>query len=117
MCLGHFEPWCSLPLREIFNACIDIFLDVPMPERSIAITHVHHRVFAELLPHGGAVLAKPKFVHRESIRRLNKILDRYNGVVDRYNKIIDHCNGIVYRYDEIVDHYNEMLDRYNEILD
>ena len=27
--------------------------------------------FAELLAHGGAALAMPKFVHRESMRRLN----------------------------------------------
>ena len=57
---------------ENFNACIEIFLDVPMPWRSIAITLVRRRSFAEPLVHGGAALAMPKFVHRESIGRLKK---------------------------------------------
>ena len=53
-----------------FNACIEIFLDVPMPWRSMAITR--RRSFAEPLVHGGAALAMPKCVHRESIGRLKK---------------------------------------------
>ena len=66
---------------ENFNACIEIFLDVPMPWRSMAITRVRrrsiaeplvHGAVAEPLVHGGAVLAMPKFVHRESIGRLKK---------------------------------------------
>ena len=48
------------------------FLDVPMPWRSIAITHVRRRSFAELLAHGGAALAMPRCVHRESIGMLQK---------------------------------------------
>ena len=55
------------PLGENFNACIEIFLDIPMSWRSMAITRVHRRSFAEPLVHGGAGLAMPKFVHRESI--------------------------------------------------
>ena len=57
---------------ENFNACIEIFQDVPMPWRSIAITRVRRQSFAEPLVHGGAALAMPKFVHRESIGRLKK---------------------------------------------
>ena len=34
---------------ENFNACIEIFLDVPMPWRSMAITRVRRRSFAEQL--------------------------------------------------------------------
>ena len=59
------------------NACIKIFLDVPMPWRSMAITRGRRRSFAEPLVHGGAALAMPKFVHRESIGRLKK----YRGTV------------------------------------
>ena len=55
-----------------FNACIEFFLDLPMPWRSIAITRVRRRSFAEPLVHGGAALAMPKFEHRESIGRLKK---------------------------------------------
>ena len=54
---------------ENFNACIEIFLDVPMPWR---ITRVRRRSFAEALVRGGAALAMPKCVHRESIGRLRK---------------------------------------------
>ena len=57
---------------ENLNACIKIFLDVPMPWRNMAITRVRRRSFAEPLVHGGAALAMPKFVHRESIGRLKK---------------------------------------------
>ena len=57
---------------ENFNACIEIFLDVPMPWRSMAITRVRRRSFAEPLVHGGAALTMPKCVHRESIGRLKK---------------------------------------------
>ena len=57
---------------ENFNACIEIFLDVPMPWRSMAITRVRRRSFAEPLVHGGDALAMPKFVHRESMGRLKK---------------------------------------------
>ena len=52
---------------ENFNACIEIFLNVPMPWRSIAITRVRRRSLAEPLVHGGAALAMPKCVHRVSI--------------------------------------------------
>ena len=55
---------------ENFNACIEIFIDVLMPWRSLPITRVRRRSFAEPLVHGGAALAMPKFVHRESIERL-----------------------------------------------
>ena len=55
---------------ENFNACFEIFLDVPMSWRSMAITHVRRRSFGEPLVHGGAALAMPKFVHRQSIGRL-----------------------------------------------
>ena len=54
------------------NACIEIFLDVPMPWRSMAITCVRRRSSAEPLAHGGAALAMPKCVHRESIGGLKK---------------------------------------------
>ena len=67
MCLGHFWPWCTSrnvsPMvfgvetsGENFNACIEIFLDVPMPWRSMAITRVRRRSFAKPLVHGGAAL-------------------------------------------------------------
>ena len=59
-------------LGENFNACIEIFLDVPMPWRSMAITRVRRRLFGEPLVHGGAALAMPKCVHRESIGMLKK---------------------------------------------
>ena len=93
MCLGHFGLGvhrrmfadCSALFGDIspmvlgvetsgenFNACIEIFLDVPMPGRSMAITRVRRRSFVEPLVHGGAALAIPKFVHRESIGRLKK---------------------------------------------
>ena len=55
-----------------FNTCIEIFLDVPMPWRSMAITRVRRRSFSEPLVHGGAALAMPKCVHRDSIGRLKK---------------------------------------------
>ena len=79
MCLVHFYHWCTSPnvrrllgdispmvfgvktLGENFNACIEIFLDVPMPWRSMAMTRVRRRSFAEPLVHGGAALAMPKF--------------------------------------------------------
>ena len=57
---------------ENFNADIDIFLDVPMPWRSMAIIRVRRRSIAEPLVHGGSALAMPKCVHRESIGRLKK---------------------------------------------
>ena len=57
---------------ENFNACIEICLDILMPWRSMAITRVRRRSFAEPLVHGGAVLAMPKVVHRESSGRLKK---------------------------------------------
>ena len=53
---------------ENFNACIEIFLDVPMPWRSMAITRVGRRSFAEPLVYGGDA----QIVHRESIGRLKK---------------------------------------------
>ena len=46
---------------------IDIFLDVPVPWRSMVITHVCRQSFAELLAHSGTALAMPKFLHRKSI--------------------------------------------------
>ena len=57
---------------ENFNVCIEIFLDVPMPWRSMAITRVRRRSFGEPLVHGGAALAMPKCVHRENIGILKK---------------------------------------------
>ena len=57
---------------ENLNACIEIFLDVPMSWRSMAITCVRRRSFPEPLVHGGAALAMPKCVHRESIERFKK---------------------------------------------
>ena len=57
---------------ENFNACIEFFLDVPMPWRGMAIIRVRRRSFAEPLVHGGAALAMPKCVHRECIGRLKK---------------------------------------------
>ena len=76
---------CSAPFGDIspivfgaetsgknFNACIEAFLDVPMPWWSMAITCVRRWSFAELLAHGGAALAMTKYVHRESIGRLKK---------------------------------------------
>ena len=52
---------------ENFIACIEIFLDVPMPWRSMAITRVRRRSFAEPLVHGGAALAMSKvFIARAS---------------------------------------------------
>ena len=50
---------------ENFNACIEIFLDVP-------ITRVRPRSFPEPLVHGGAALAIAKCAHRESIERFKK---------------------------------------------
>ena len=59
---------------ENCNACIKIFLYIPMPWRSRAIIGVRRRSFAELLVHGDAALAiMPKFVHCESIGRLKKL--------------------------------------------
>ena len=57
---------------EKSNACIEIFINVPMPWRSVAITRVCRRSFAEPLVHGGAALTMPTSVHRESIGRLKK---------------------------------------------
>ena len=51
---------------ENFSAFIEIFLDVPVPWRSMAITGVRRRSFAEPLVHGGAALAVLKCVHREA---------------------------------------------------
>ena len=51
---------------------LNFFLDVPMPWRSMAITRVRRRSFAEQLVHRGAALAMPECVHRESIGRLKK---------------------------------------------
>ena len=45
---------------------------VESKHREMVITRVHGRSFAEPLVHGGAGLAMPKFVHRESIGRLKK---------------------------------------------
>ena len=42
---------------ENFNACIEFFIDVLMPWRSMAITCVHRRSFSEPLVHVGAGLA------------------------------------------------------------
>ena len=101
MCLGHFWPWYTSPnvrrllgavrqyysvlfgdispmvfgvktSGENFNARIEIFLDVPMLWRSMAITRVRRRSFTEPLVHAGAALAMPKCVLRESIGRLKK---------------------------------------------
>ena len=62
---------------ENFNACIDFFLDVPIPWRSMAINRVLRRSFSELLVHGGAALAMPKFVHCESIGRFKSLVGLY----------------------------------------
>ena len=43
-----------------------------MPWRSMAMTRVRRRSFAEPLVHGGAALAMAKFEHRESIGTLKK---------------------------------------------
>ena len=56
--------------EENFNACIEIFLDVPLPWQSMAMARVRRRSFVELLVHGGAALALPEY--RESIGRLKK---------------------------------------------
>ena len=55
--------------EENLNACIEIFPEVLMHSRSMAITRVSRRSFAELLVNGGAALALPKFVHPESTER------------------------------------------------
>ena len=83
--LGVVRRYCSALFGDIspmvfgvetsggnFNARIEIFLDVQMPWRSMAITRVRRRSFAEPLVHGGSALAMPKCVHRESIGRLKK---------------------------------------------
>ena len=57
-----------------FNACIQIFLDIPMPWWNMAIPCVRCQSFAEQLVHRGAALAMPKFVHRKSIQRRGKSL-------------------------------------------
>ena len=57
---------------ENFNACIEFFLDAPMPWRSMAITRVRRRSFAEPLVHDSAALAMRKCVPREGIGRLKK---------------------------------------------
>ena len=79
MCLADFEPWCTSPnVRGLIDAGRRYIADVPMPWRNMPITHVRRRPFAEQLVHGGADLAMPKFVHRESIGRLAR------GTVARY---------------------------------
>ena len=59
---------------RIFNACIEIFLDVPMPWRSMAITRrtspIIRRTTGAWWRCSGD--ARVKFVHRESIGRLKK---------------------------------------------
>ena len=79
------------PLGENFNACIEIFLDIPMSWRSMAITRVHHRSFAEPLVHGGAGLAMPKFVHCESIGRQKASWDR--SIMLRPRETVALCYG------------------------
>ena len=71
---------------ENFNACIEFFLDVPIPWRSMAITHVRRRSFAEPLAHGGAALAMPKCVHCESIGRLKKPRGTVAGSVTSHSR-------------------------------
>ena len=56
---------------ENFNACIEFVIDIQILWRSMVITCVCRGSFVELLAHGGAVLAMPIFVHRESIGRLS----------------------------------------------
>ena len=68
---------------ENFNAFINFVLDVPMPWRSMSITRIRCRSFAEPLVHGGAALAIPKFVHRGSIGRLKKPRGTV-ALVDKY---------------------------------
>ena len=72
-----FADWCALfgdisprvlgdeTSEENFNACIDIFLDVPMAWRSMAMTRVRCRSFVELLAHGDAQLCASR-KHREA---------------------------------------------------
>ena len=63
MCLRRFEPWCNLPnVRRL--------LDVPMPWRSMPMTRVRRRSFAELLVHGAAAMAMLKFEYPESFGML-----------------------------------------------
>ena len=57
---------------ENSNACIEIFLYVTMPWRSMVMTRVQRRLFDEPLVHGDDTLTMPKFEHRESIGRLKK---------------------------------------------
>ena len=66
MVLGHETS------GENFNACIEFFGDVPMPWWSMTITRRRRWSFAELLAHGGAALAMPKFEHRDSIGKLKR---------------------------------------------
>ena len=78
--------------EENFNAGIDIFLAVPTPWRSMTMTRIRRRSFAELLVHGGASLAMPKLQHRESIGRLKKP----RGIVALYNhpsRILNPVSG------------------------
>ena len=67
---------------ENFNACIEIFLDVPMPWRSMAITRVRRGSFAEPLVHSGVALAMPICVHRESIGRLKNRVGKNPGNIN-----------------------------------
>ena len=52
---------------ENFKACIDFFLDIPMPWRRMAMARVRGRLIPALLVKNGAGLAMTKFEHCESI--------------------------------------------------
>ena len=54
-----------------------------------------------------------EFMYNEIVARYDKILYRYNGLVDRYSKIVDHYNEILFCYSGLVDRYNRLVDRYN----
>ena len=91
MCQAHFELDVS---RGMFADCLSlldavrpyiadgpcrpnltrIFPDVFMTSRSMAITRVRRRSFAELLAHCGAALAMPNVLHPESMERDRSII-------------------------------------------
>ena len=69
-CSAIYRRWYLA--SNIGRKCQCMHWNFPMPWRSMAITRVRRRSFAKPLVHGGAALAMPEFVHRESIERLKK---------------------------------------------
>ena len=66
----------------------------------MAITRVRRRSFAERLVHGGAALAMPKFVHRESIGRLKKPRGTVAHFIFCFKDGIECANKCLKKYSE-----------------